>query len=222
MSAYFITSSGTDIGKTFVTSLLVRQLRDAGKNVFACKPVASGFDPESSEGSDAHVISEALGLEFNERSAEFISPWRFFVPLSPHMAARYEQREIDTNALVDWCARVKESADTVLIEGVGGVMVPLTDSYTVRDWMKALKLPVIMVVGSYLGSISHSLSAAEVLFSSGIALKAVIVSETEQSSVALADTVASLRQFLPLTTQILALPRLNAWQDAPDLLSLIA
>jgi len=94
----------------------------------------------------------------------------------------------------------------VVIEGVGGVMVPLDDRRTVLEWMTALGLPTVLVCGSYLGAISHTLSALDVLVRHGVAVAALVVSETQSSSVTLHDTIATIARFAE-PMPVVALPR---------------
>ena len=208
MTATFITSTGTGIGKTFLTAGLVSYFRNQGKNVEAYKPVISGFDHSSPEASDTGILLSALGRPLSAEEIGRISPWRFAVPLSPNMAARKEGRAIDFQALVTYAGKCATSADVVLIEGVGGIMVPLDDHHTVLDWMLALRLPTLLVVGSYLGTISHTLSALDVLGRHGIDVRAIVVDETPDSTVAVEDTVATITQFAK-KTEVVALPRLG-------------
>ena len=196
MSAYFVTATGTDIGKTFVTAGLIRALRRAGRPVDALKPVISGFDPKSVAASDTGVLLAALERPFVPEAVAHLSPWRFSVPLSPDMAAAREGRSVDFDALTAFCReRIAAATGTLLIEGVGGVMAPLDERHTVLDWIAALDIPILLVAGSYLGTISHTLSALEVLKSRGLRVKSVIVSETEGSTVNLDETAASIRRF---------------------------
>jgi dethiobiotin synthetase len=209
MTALFVTATGTDIGKTFVTAGLIRALRRAGRTVDAAKPVISGFSMETVATSDTGALLAAMDRGMNEQEADRISPWRFTAPLSPDMAAEAEGKTIDFDAvLADSRARIAANSDVLLIEGVGGIMVPLDDRHTVLDWMAALNLPVLLVAGSYLGTISHTLSAVDVLTRRGLKIAALVVSETEGSTVGRDPTVATLRRFIPAQIEILALPRL--------------
>jgi dethiobiotin synthetase len=215
MAAVFITSTGTGIGKTFLTAGLVRYFRDHARSVEAYKPVISGFDPSAPEASDTGAILSALGRGVTEVEIDRISPWRFAAPLSPNMAASKEGREIDFQALVTYSRKCAASADIALIEGVGGIMVPLDNRHTVLDWMVEIRLPTLLVVGSYLGTISHTLSALEVLERRGLEVRAIVIDETVDSSVALDDTVATINQFAQ-QTDVIALPHLEgASQDHP-------
>ncbi len=207
MRALFVTSTGTDIGKTFVTAGLIRALRGRGMRVTALKPVVSGFDSATAETSDTGVLLSALGRPRNEEEFSRISPWRFAAPLSPDMAARREGRNIDFDLLVNFSRKaVGEDGDALLIEGVGGIMVPLDKKHTVLDWMTALELPLVVVTGSYLGTISHTLSALDVLRRRGLFVAALVVNETPGSTIALDDTIETISRFTP-ETHIFSLKR---------------
>ncbi|ARP99865.1 dethiobiotin synthase [Pseudorhodoplanes sinuspersici] len=215
MTAIFVTATGTDIGKTFVTSGLIRCLRNRKKDVDALKPIVSGFDPAHAGDSDSGVLLRALGLPLTDEEIEDISPWRFSAPLSPDMAARHEAKEIDFEQLLSFCeTTIEETEGALLIEGVGGVMVPLDQSHTVLDWIAELGMPTIMVVGSYLGSISHTLTAAGALDGEDCDLTTIVVSETAGSHVPLYETVATISRFLP-AIEVIALPRLEVGADHP-------
>ena len=195
MTRYFITGAGTGVGKTFVTCGLVGALRDAGRSVAALKPVISGYDDSEIGESDSGQILSALGREATSENAAGISPWRFREPLSPDMAAAREEREIDFDALVEWSAATGREADFRLIEGVGGVLVPLTETRTVLDWIAALGCPALLVGGSYLGTLNHTLTALHVLRDAGVEVPAIIVSESEDQPVPLTETVEALERF---------------------------
>src|SRR5205823_3369705 len=120
----------------------IRHFRTAGRTVAALKPVVSGFDPATGADSDPGCLLAALGRPATSEEIERISPWRFSAPLSPDLAAARENRAIDVRAVVDFCSRAASAArrDMLLIEGIGGAMVPLDDRHTVLDWMTALQL----------------------------------------------------------------------------------
>jgi dethiobiotin synthetase len=208
MTATFITATGTDVGKTFVARGLIRHLRKAGWPIEAIKPVTTGYDPTAAAASDPGVLLSALGRPIGEAEIERIAPWRYAAPLSPDMAARRENRPIDFDKLVEFCrGAIATHKRTLLIEGIGGVMVPLDESHTVLDWMAALNIPVLLVAGTYLGSLSHTLTALDALKRRGLAVTALVVDETPGSTVPLPDTVETLSRF---AGPIVALPRLPA------------
>jgi dethiobiotin synthetase len=196
MTAVFVTSSGTGIGKTLVTLRLIEELRTAGRSVQALKPVASGFDAAHPDGSDTALLLRAQGLDLGAKNLEAVSPWRFTAPLSPDMAASRERRSIPFDALVGHCRVASERRGVTLIEGIGGVMTPLDAEHTVLDWIEALGAPALLVVGSYLGTLSHSLTAASALRARGVTIAGVVVSESEEQPVPAAETAATLVRFL--------------------------
>jgi len=210
LSAYFVTATGTDIGKTFVTAGLIRHLRGAGAVVDALKPVVSGYDSSVVETSDPAVLLKALGKPVSADEIERIAPWRFRAPLSPDLAAAREKRTIDFDSLIAFSRRAVDTTSGMLfIEGVGGIMVPLDDERTVLDWMAALKIPLLLVVGGYLGTISHSLTALDVLRQRDLTTAAIVVCESERNPVELEDTVTSISRFTD-GVEVVGLPRLPA------------
>ncbi|HEY1541751.1 MAG TPA: dethiobiotin synthase [Xanthobacteraceae bacterium] len=211
MSAYFITATGTDVGKTFVARGLIRVLRARRRDVTALKPVMSGFEPAEAAGSDGGLLLTALGQEPTLEAIAAISPWRFQAPLAPDMAAEREGRTLDYPGLIGFCQKaMAANRDALLIEGVGGLMSPIDSEHTVLDWMKAVRLPLIVVTGTYLGTLSHTLTALDVLARHGLAIAALVISESVgRRPERLDETHTTISRFAP-DTQIVALPRLPA------------
>ncbi len=221
MTSIFVTGSGTDVGKTFVTAGLIRYWRAVGRAVTAIKPVVSGFDPSQPERSDPGVLLGALGRPIDDAEIARVSPWRFAAPLSPDMAAAREDRSIDFKALVAFCRDAERANSLLLIEGIGGVMVPLDAMHTVLDWISALRHPVLLVAGSYVGTISHTLTALQVLVRRNLDVAAVVVSESESSASPLGETVATIARFAD-HINVVALPRGAAAADFTALAGLLA
>jgi len=193
MSAQFITGTGTDIGKTWLACALLRHWRGQGRQVAAFKPVLSGFDPAHPAASDAGALLAALGRAATPAELDAVAPWRFRAPLSPDMAAALEGRSIDVDELVAFTRRAVDAGPgPALVEGVGGVMVPLDGRHTVRDWIAASGLPCVLVTGSYLGSLSHALTALAALLEVGAGISAIAVNESPDSPVSLDATLESL------------------------------
>ena len=207
MPGLFITATGTDIGKTYVAAALIRALRAAGRPVEAFKPVLSGFT--GYEGSDAAVLIEALGGRENDLGR--MSPYRFTAPLAPPSAARAEGFTLDPAKLVTLCAeRIAAAEDALLIiEGAGGVMSPLAEATTNLDLMAELRLPAVLVAGSYLGSVSHTLTAIEVIEARGFPVQALVISESQGEHPPLSEMTGALRLFAP------SIPVIIAHRDAP-------
>ncbi|KQQ31266.1 ATP-dependent dethiobiotin synthetase BioD [Methylobacterium sp. Leaf123] len=195
LPALFVVGAGTEIGKTYTTAALVRRLRGQGRRVRALKPLASGVPPldhpDFAE-SDTGRLLAAQGLAVTAETVAACSPWRFAAPLAPDLAAAREGRSLALPELVAWCAaRLAEAGDaeTVVIEGVGGLMSPITEDATGLDWLTSQDIPALLVSGSYLGAISHALTAVETLRAHGIPLVGIVVSESEGAPVPV-ETVA--------------------------------
>jgi dethiobiotin synthetase len=210
VASYFVTSTGTDIGKTFVTAALVRYLRESNQPVEALKPIVSGYDSSVAQTSDPAVLLAALERQVTAEEVERIAPWRFRAPVAPDLAAAREGRSIDFDKLVEFSrTKINAAKGLLFIEGVGGIMVPLDHRHTVLDWMTALNIPLLLIVGGYLGTISHTLTALDVLTQRKLMIAAIIVSESERDTVELDDTVASIERFAA-GVEVIGLPRLPA------------
>ncbi len=197
MKTLFITASGTGTGKTYVTAAIAAALTTKGLSVKVLKPVISGFTWDGIEPTDSAILIRSLGQEPTPDAIEACSPWHFEAPFSPDMAAKREGRAIDFNTLVRFCDDARrDPGDLLLIEGVGGALVPLDDTHTVLDWMAELDVPALVVVGSYLGTLSHTLSTAAAIRERGVPIAGVVVDESEDSPVPLAETTATLERFL--------------------------
>ncbi len=215
MTAFFVTATGTDIGKTFVGAALLRHWRMAGVTAGAFKPLVSGIDPADPTGSDPAALLAALGRDPTPENLDGISPWRFAAPLAPNMAARLEGKVVDYPSVLAACRdRIATHDGMLLVEGVGGVMAPITDDRTVLDWMGDLGLPVLLVAGTYLGTISHILTAHAALAARNLRVSALVLSETPGGTVPAADTIDTVRPFLPAGLPILHLPRLSGMEAA--------
>lgn len=223
MITRFVTATGTGLGKTLVTAALCHQLRARGKSVRALKPIVTGLAETSFEESDPGILLRSV--DAGVLSLDAISPFRFAAPLAPSMATTREGRHVELEAVVEFCRRAAQGPeDVLLIEGIGGVMVPLGPGVTVLDWMKALGAPAILVTGSYLGSLSHTLTALSVLRAAKLPVASIVVSETEGGTVGFAETASELRQWAE-DCPVHALPRLlgpDPWRKAPDMTALIS
>ena len=219
MSTIFVTASGTEIGKTFVTCALIHQLRKRGYSVRALKPVATGVTSDALDASDSGILLRALGRPIDTGQVASVSPWRFREPLSPDMAAEREGRCIPFDELVAFC-REDAGDDVTLIEGIGGVMVPLDPLHTVLDWIAALQVPALLVTGSYLGTLSHTLTAAGMLRARNVKLAGIVVNESEAQPVEPEETADVLSRFAA-DVPVQVVGRLDAPESVLDLLPLL-
>ncbi len=210
-----IAATGTGIGKTYVTCGLIRALRAIGQTPLVLKPVLSGFSPADAALSDAGQILAALGQPLTPAALAAIAPFRYAAPLSPDWAAEIEGGSVDFASVLAVCRTALATPGGLLIETAGGILSPLTAETTMADLLVALGLPVVLVTGSYLGTFSHTLSAAESLTARGLAFT-VVVSESPPGAEPAPDFPETLaRLHHRLGRPVHALPRLPAAQAAP-------
>jgi len=194
--AFFVTSSGTEIGKTYVTALLCRAMVKREMVPGALKPIMSGFDADDLPASDAGQLLSALGVPVTPETIASISPWRFTPSISPDMAAKRAGSEIDTDDLVQFCRLGLEApSDALFIEAAGGIMAPINDRDLMIDWAQRLQFPLILVVGSYLGTISHTLTAIDAAQSRGLTIASLVMSESTVSPVPMEETAETISRY---------------------------
>ncbi len=165
-SQFFITGTDTNAGKTYVTSLLTTALRRAGHPAVAIKPLASGG------WSDSEILSAAADHLLTPQE---ITPFFFELPLSPMQAASLEEKKIDPSAIVAFINEMKKKHSSLLVEGVGGWKVPLTDDVTTADLAAALGFPVLLVVRNRLGAQNHALLTIESIKNHGLTCAGMIL-----------------------------------------------
>jgi len=195
----FITSTGTNIGKTFLTKMLINRSIELNYKVSAIKPIISGFNKNNFDETDTGIIINALNAP--KMDIDKISPWRFKEPLSPDLAAKNEGKYINFEELIHFCEQNINSKnnDLVLIEGVGGTMVPINDKFTIMDLIIKLNIPVILTIGSYLGSISHTLNAYEIFKKYNINISSIVVMQSESQDVGVENTIHSIQNHIKKT-----------------------
>jgi dethiobiotin synthetase len=216
MPALFVSATGTDVGKTFVACALIRALRRQKRAVDAFKPVLSGFDDP--DGSDAARLLEALGRPLTD--LDRMSPLRFKAALAPPSAARAEGHALTLSDLAARCReRMTQTDGLLLIEGAGGVMSPLAEGATNLDLAAELGLPILLVTGSYLGAVSHTLTALEAIKVRKLSVIALVVSESEGDQPPLSEITDALQTFATAVPAVVA-ARDKTW-DASNLLPLV-
>ncbi len=212
MNGLFITATGTGVGKTLLTTILCHQLTRRGRAVCALKPVVSGFNWDDPS-SDPALILQSLEREPTPSAIAAIAPWRFKSPVSPHLAARLEGRTLAFADVATFCReQARSGCDDMLIEGAGGVMSPIDDSHTVLDLIAGLGHPAVLVTGSYLGAISHTLTAICALKSRGVPIQGVLVSESPRCA-GLLEVLVSLRRLAGPDLSVYTLPRIPAGRE---------
>lgn len=168
----FVTGIDTDAGKSYATGWLAREIARSGKSVITQKFVQTG-NREMSEDIDVHRRITGTGL-LPADLLHVTAPVIFTYPCSPELAARIDGREIDFNIIEEATDTLANEYDVVIIEGAGGLMVPLKGDYLTSDYIRDHKLPAVLVTNSKLGSISHTLLALSGMAHSGIDIFAVV------------------------------------------------
>jgi dethiobiotin synthetase len=156
LRGYFVTGTGTEVGKTVVAATIARSLAAAGARVAVFKPAESGF--EEGEEPDHALLRRAAG---SSQADDEIAPYRYDEPVSPHLGAQLAGEEIDPARVVRAARAAAARADYLVCEGVGGLLVPLTLTYLVRDFARELALPVVIAAEPGLGTINHTLLTIE-------------------------------------------------------------
>jgi dethiobiotin synthetase len=175
----FVSATDTGVGKTYVTALIARALRKAGRTVGTYKPACSGAEIGPGGAvywADVAALTDAIGGEFD--SARVCS-LKLRAPLAPNIAARRENVRIDFSQLCERAAWWHSRVEVLLIEGVGGLLCPLTDRETIADLAVALKYPLLVVARLGLGTINHTLLTVEAARRRGLTVAGVILNEAQ-------------------------------------------
>lgn len=193
--AIFITGIDTDAGKTYATASYARLLENGGYGVVTQKFIQTGCVGRS-EDIDRH--RELLGTgELPEDREHLTAPVIFTYPASAQLAARIDGREIDLKVIENATAELLRRYDRVLIEGAGGLLVPITDDYMAVDYVAGHRLPVVLTTNGRLGSINHTLLSLEAIRARGLELRAVIYNEYYDTARPIADdTKAFIGRYL--------------------------
>ena len=176
--ACFVTGTDTGVGKTLVSAALVNALASGGLDAVGMKPVAAGTT--EIDGREANEDVEALAAESSlALPLALTSPYVFREACAPHVAAALEQVVIEQDVLLDAYRTVSERADAVVVEGVGGFRVPLSDDFDTADLAAGLQLDVILVVGLRLGCLNHALLTAEAIAARGLKLAGWVANQVD-------------------------------------------
>jgi dethiobiotin synthetase len=186
-TAIFITGTDTGVGKTFVSCALAAYLRDLGYRVGVMKPAETGCVEKDGElfADDAYRLKQASGCE---ESIDKICPYRLPEPLAPSIAAERAGVKIDIDRLLSVCGEITSTHEVTLIEGAGGLMVPLLPSYTFADFARVAKLPVIVVAANKLGVVNHLLLTLEHASCKGLRTAGYVLNQIESQISLAAET----------------------------------
>ena len=208
MSAWFITGTDTDVGKTLVASALLSVFAGKGCSCIGMKPVSAGVD---AAGRNTDVES-LLAASTVKASRELVNPYLFRSAIAPHLAAMEEGREMRFAPIHAAFGQLRQIADVVVVEGVGGFRVPLGREGDSADLAQTLNLPVILVVGLRLGCLNHALLTREVILARGLRLAGWVANHIDPNMARPEENVATLRDLMeaPLLGEIPWLARSDA------------
>jgi dethiobiotin synthetase len=193
--AYFIAGTDTGVGKTRVTAALLAAARAMGLSISGMKPVASGAELVSGRMASADALQLAAASQQVTAYAD-LNPFCLEVAVSPHIAAKFADIEIDIAKIVTISAKLRAASDLLLIEGAGGWYTPIGERESMADLARALGCPVILVVGLKLGCLNHARLSVEAIRRSGCPFAGWIGSHTDPDFMALAENLATLRELL--------------------------
>jgi dethiobiotin synthetase len=206
----FVTGTGTEVGKTVVAAALARTRAAAGERVAVFKPAVTGLE-EPGE-ADHELLRRAAGS--TQTDAE-IAPYRYDPPASPHLAAAQAGESIEPARLIEAARAAGAGAEFIVCEGVGGLLVPLSPTYLVRDLCAALGLPLVVVAGPGLGTINHTLLTVEAARAAALEVAAIVLTPWPESPTAIEasnrETLSALAGAPVLTLPPLDLTRPETW-----------
>lgn len=206
----FVTGTGTEVGKSVVAAVIANTAAREGIAVAVFKPVVSGLD-EGGE-ADHELLARA---SHSEQSADQIAPYRYGPSVSPHLAADLDGERIEPGVLRTAAANAGQAGEALICEGVGGLLVPLTPEYLVRDLARELGYPLVVVAPPGLGTINHTLLTIESARAAGLVVRAVVLnpwpSEPDELERSNRETIAGIGAVEVLTLQQIDLAEPDSW-----------
>lgn len=211
---FFVTGTGTEVGKSVVAAVLARTLARQGRRVAVFKPAVTGLDDLSPAAPEPDHKLLRRAAESSQSDAE-IAPYRYGPPASPHLAAALAGGEIEPSHLLDAVAAAGDGADVLVCEGVGGLLVPLTRDYLVRDLAVDLGLPLAIAAQPGLGTINHTLLTVEAARAAGLDVALIVLTPWPREPSAIEEsnreTIAALAQVTVETLPPLDLRDPGSW-----------
>ena len=187
---YFVTGTDTGVGKTLISCALLHRFAAQGERVVGMKPVAAGCNYDG-QNDDVGQLRAAGNLPASD---EQINPYRFTPAVAPHLAAQLAGVSIDFARIKKAFTELAAQAEVVIVEGAGGLIVPLDATQDSSDLMRELGLPVILVVGMRLGCLNHALLTVEAIAARGLTLAGWVANVLDAGMVMLDENVAALEQ----------------------------
>lgn len=187
----FVTGTDTEVGKTYVTVKLIQAMVAQGLKVVGMKPVASGCATIDGVWQNEDV-AKLVAASNVDAPREWVNPYCFDAPIAPHIAAQKQGITIDINVIVSAYNKLKNMADVVIVEGAGGLLVPLNSSHSMADLIAALNLPTVLVVGMKLGCINHAMLTHAALKQRGLAMKHWVANHIDPNMAEQEENLSSL------------------------------
>ena len=175
MNSFFVTGTDTDVGKTCVSSAIAKHLRDIDVDVGVMKPFASGYKASSNSVSeDVEIL-----MKYSEVTdpIDLVNPYYFEIPTSPYDACKQLNLEIDISKVIESYKQLTSIHDVVIVEGIGGIMTPISKNYFVSDLISDLQLESIIVTGSKIGAVNHLMLTYEHALQKKLKLKGLLVNQ---------------------------------------------
>ena len=196
MFSVYVTGTDTGIGKTLASTALLHALRMHGLRAVGMKPVASGCEQVAGQWRNADAVA-LLGASAPTPAYADLNPYALPLPLAPELAAGDAGIEVSLQRLLDAHARLATQADALVVEGVGGWAAPLSAKWMQADFVQAVRMPVVLVVGLRLGCLNHALLSARAIAGDGAHLAGWIASHVDPDMARVEDNLRMLRERLP-------------------------
>jgi len=215
--SFFIAGTDTGIGKTFITSLIASYFTQKGLNVYMQKWVQTG------DADDSLFVYEKMGKKSildNRDFLRIVCPYRFKYPASPHLASMLENKTIEIETIKKSFDEISKQCNILLVEGSGGIMVPLTEEILFIDILNELKIPVILVARSGLGTINHTLMTVKILKNSNINILGIILNNYKKNNdeIIINENIRIISKFSGIKN-IVIMPFLKNFDDNAQLIS---
>jgi len=212
---WFITGTDTGVGKTRIACLLLEALAREGRRAIGMKPVASGCRETAvglrSEDAESLLAASGGSVDYAE-----INPYAFVPAIAPHLAARETGIEIRLEKILDNFQHLQQKAPWLVVEGVGGWEVPLGEHLTMAEVARAMRLPVILVVGLRLGCLNHALLTASAIRREGVPLAGWIANQIDPAMTHVNENIAALNERIPAPLLARFPYRSPGYHGAPD------
>jgi dethiobiotin synthetase len=205
---YFVTGTDTGVGKTLISCAMLHAFAARGKLVVGMKPVAAGCNAERRNEDALQLMASGNATTVYEH----INPYCFLQPIAPHIAARLDGVEIQFAHIVESYKKLDALADVVIVEGAGGLLVPLNEQRDNADLVRELGLPVIMVTGVRLGCLNHALLTVEAIAARGLTLSGWVANIIDADMPFAEENILSLQQRIaaPMLGVVPYLPQADA------------